>query len=429
MSQLSSRMQWLARPAVLVPLLASLLGIAVLLTPEPSPTGRNGDARLSTTLATPQGAKGLADLAERLGWRVERLDEPFPSTLDSSVIHAVLDTPRPLTPRETHTLLEAVRRGGSLLFVIGTGSALTDSLGVRRGPGLTMVAHSEDVTGCRNNDAEGTIKWGDGQAHLWAVVPTAPLPMDTVAFVHVVGTAGDEASEDSAAVAKRRRFPAALGMHVGAGRVVVVGDPDIFRNDVMRICRWGAGPRAVAMLDWLSARGGGAPLNTVVFDEYHQGVPARRGGMLYAMRTLFTETSAGRALAQALLAALILVAALAPRPLTPLPKVRFERRSSMEHVRALARIYERIGASRLAAHRLVAGLRRRRGAGWRAGPTDREFLASIAERHPSRQGDVTLLLDALDSSLPADRVVALNAAADRIDESLRSPLLASPGPS
>src|SRR5689334_17173750 len=111
--------------------LLAIIVVAALFTPEVI-GGRTGDARLTTYSAEAQGAKLLYELASRLGWRVERWTDATPTAADDRTVVAVLDPVQPPGAIETHRLLEQVRSGAALLYVMGGGGALNDSLHVKR---------------------------------------------------------------------------------------------------------------------------------------------------------------------------------------------------------------------------------------------------------------------------------------------------------
>jgi hypothetical protein len=96
-------------------------------------------------------------------------------------------------------------------------------------------------------------------------------------------------------------------------------------------------------------------------------------------------------------AALLLLAALGARPLVPVGRQRIERRSPFEHVGALARAYEEIGATRVVARRLVRGLRRRLGSSTSPSATRDEdaLLAALEARHPALAPQIALVRDAM----------------------------------
>jgi hypothetical protein len=220
------------------------------------------------------------------------------------------------------------------------------------------------------------------------------------------------------------REAAAFGFTLGRGRVVVYSDPDLLRNDVVRICRWDIGHRVVESLDWVAA----GRRQALVFDEYDQGYGTQPSMWRVSREFLFGST-VGRAFAQAIGAALVLMLALGVRPIPPRDVPRIERRSPLEHVDALARAYERINATRLVARRLAAGLRRRHGRGtWSAraagtggGDADERFLSAVVVGHPGVAADAARILSAERSPVPADGLQALADAVDHIDQAFPSP--------
>ncbi|HEX7980649.1 MAG TPA: DUF4350 domain-containing protein, partial [Gemmatimonadaceae bacterium] len=254
--------EWWARPRVVLPIVAALVVLVALLTPQPD-AGRAGDSRLSSHLTGAMGARLLYETADRLGWHVSQRDEtPAPVPGGGRTIHAVLAPPIPISPEDAHAYLEAVRAGDGLLLVLDERSALADSLGVSHTPGGgTMETVTADVAGCPRGPDLVPPLWLDGKVHLWALRWRGSPPRDRVVF----GTA----TSDVPAV-QQGGGEVAVGFPLGRGRVVVVSDPDLLRNDVIRRCGWGADVRAVRMLEWLRD-GGDAPRSALVFDEYHQG--------------------------------------------------------------------------------------------------------------------------------------------------------------
>lgn len=210
--------------------------------------------------------------------------------------------------------------------------------------------------------------------------------------------------------------PAAIGLPLGKGRVVVVADGDWLRNDVMRVCRWHAGVTAVRMLEWLSA--GGTPRHLVV-DEWHQGrgIHASAAG---ALGYFVVRDPRGRTLAQGVVAALLLLAALGARPLVPAGGGRIERRSPFEHVGALARAYEEIEATRIVTRRLVRGLRRRLGATASQGPgrDEESLLAALEARHPTLAPQVALVREALARPQTPARLLEVGRAVAEIERTV-----------
>lgn len=435
----------LLSPRVVFPTLVAAVLASALLVPEGD---RAGDPRLSSHSPAPMGARGLYAMSRALGWAPIRRTAPMQGRLDSAAVYLVLDNPVEMGARETSVLLDAVRRGAGLLWVVRDDEAMSDSLRIGRSRGGLPQDTLRRLAGscARAENRTHGIGWPDGRVHSWWLRPRAPYPSDTTVFLRVRRdpprpmrprrTTADSALKraiDSAAAAEAAErddeddpedrvtaAAAAVGFQLGRGRVVALADPDWLRNDVLRVCRWDAAPAAARMLAWLSAPRDAVPGGTrrVVFDEYHQG-HGEWAGAAGTLRELFTGTRWGRALLQATIAALVLLVALAPRPLPPAHRDRVERRSALEHVGALARAYEQVGATRLATRRLVRGARRRRagalaGRGW----SDEEWLRDVAARVPDAQGDVRRVLGALERPVSATELLAVGRSIDTIERAL-----------
>jgi hypothetical protein len=420
---------------VTLAVLAGTIVLVALLTPEQT-GGRTGDARLTSRSTEPQGAAALFELAGRLGWRPSRRNvDSIPST-DTSAVHLVLDPPVALSAIETHELLDRVRRGAALVFVLGGGGPLADSLGLgsrvpRAGSVIgaaqilvstsgQLVAENVDACGERGESllTAGLPFWPDRQTHILALRPKGALPPGarTLAFVRTVsGVAGNE-------------LPAVIGYPLERGRVVVAADPDLLRNDVLRVCRWGADVVAMRMLEYASADApDGGRRERLVFDEYHQGY-GEQPGTIRGILSYLERTGSGHLVLQLAAAGLLLLFAVGPRLLVPRPVERIERRSPLEHVDALARAYRAVGATRTATARLVHGVRRRvehaLGA-QRGGSTDDAFLAWASARVPARATDVDLVRQALARPVSRRELEGVGQALRRLETSLTS----FPGPS
>ena len=407
----------LIRPRVLLPLLAGILILAALLgTPAEQQTPFDRTAPLSTTDASSGGARGFYDVAARLGWPVSRLTTPYPRAFDSAAVYAVLDPREPLTAAEVHTLLDAVRRGAGLLAVLGDPGPLDDSLGLQHSDsGYSADTHA--WTTCPTFDpGDPVAMWFGADPTLYRLWPTASKPWqaaDTTVFVSVHRTHVTRSRARTTSASDTTLAPAAIGFTLGAGRVVALSDDDLLRNDVIRVCRWGFGVAAIRELAWLSRD----RHPKVVFDEYHmQGagtmdVPA-------IVWSFLTRTRPGNAILQAIVAGLILLAAFGIRAVAPTTPKRIERRSTLEHVEALARAYAQARATRVATRRLLRGLRRRHAHGvWRTA-SDERFLDAVAQRHPEVAPDTRTLLDATGRSLTPAELLAVGQAVDHIDRTL-----------
>ena len=415
------------RPQVALPIIAVVVIIVALLTPEQI-AGRSGDARLTSRSTEPQGAAALFELSQRLGWRASRRTVDSIPLGDTTAVHLVLDPAIPLSGLETHEVLDRVRRGAGLWFVVG-GGALSDSLGLslrqNRGSvigtaqlligssGELVVAPSDT---CDEDDESfvtgGLPFWPDGDTHILALNWKGSVPdgATTLASVELAGKDSTQA-------------PAVIGFPLGRGRVVVAADPDLIRNDVLRVCSWGADIAAVRALEYLSEDApGGGRRDRLVFDEYHQGYGDQPGTMRGIVRYL-GGTASGHLLLQLAGAGLVLLLAVGPRLLPPRAPERIERRSPLEHVDALARAYRAVGATKTATARLLHGVRRRvdHALGARGGnTTDESFLAWAQQRAPERKTDVELVRLALVNTVPRRDLETVGEALRRLETSLTS---------
>lgn len=405
---------WWTRPGRMLPLVGSVLLLVALLTPEAT-NGRFGDARLSSHISGSMGARVLADLAARLGWRIVMRDSmPVPSTPAGGTVHAVLAPPMRMTAAQAHRYLDAVRGGDALLIALDERNPLADSLGLwrtRDGGELVVAAADSAACGARRRDITPPL-WPDGRAHLWALRWVRGAPASTVTFARVGNVAGRSGAQADTTVVT------AAGFAVGRGRVAVVADPDLLRNDVLRRCAHGADVVAVRLLEYLRA-GGDVPRAILEFDEYHQGYgPAASVGRV--VRRFLATNPVGRTILQTCLAALLLLLAVAPRAMVPRPRGRVERRDPLEQVDALAHAYEQVGATRTATARLLRGLRTRveRGSTAERARADDAVLDAALAADPARSADVSLVRRALRASDAHEHLPEIGAALRRIEAAL-----------
>jgi hypothetical protein len=406
---ITPRAEWWTRPAVVLPVVCSVALLVALLTPQAAASGRFGDPRLSSHLASSLGARVLFDMATRFGWRTVRQDSiGAPAAGDGRTVHALLAPVIAVTPIEAHRYLDAVRAGDGLLLVLEGPSAIGDSLGVshfQRGGLLPAPAHAG--TECAAHDEMATPLWLDGQVHLFGLRWRRGKPGERIVF----------ATLNPDEIRPPPSSEAAVGFALGKGRVVVVADPDLLRTDVLRHCAWGADVIAMNMLEWLRA-GGTEPRTVMVFDEFHQGFGPRSDMMSTAVEFLVGHP-VGRAIAMGLLAALVLLIAVAPRALPPVDAERIERRDPREQVDALAHAYEQVRATRTITSRLLHGVRRRvEHGGSRAGRTDGTFLDAVAHRAPQLQGDVEIVRHALGETIADRALPEVGEALSRIEHTL-----------
>jgi hypothetical protein len=414
------------RPIVALPLIFAAIVIVAVLTPERD--SGLGDPRLTSESAGPLGARAMYELAQRLGWRAtKRIAEPT-GAFDPRAIEYLLAPPLPPAATETHALLEHVRQGSALLYVLGPPGPLDDSLAVREGFGghFTLGGAVDRAAA----DSADTAQEGCG-AHVRRSVfdPLSYVILDTAAVVSLAWRRPPAPVIDTFAKAwlrppngRPRHFAGvAMGFRYGRGRIVVASDPIMMRNDALRVCTLGIDVAAVRMLEFLSATDDGAPSrNHVVFDEFHQGFGPQPGAMR-AIWFYLRSTPSGHALAQILGAALVLLLATGPRAIPPRDPEHIERRSPLEHVEALARAYSQVGATRTATVRLVNGIRRRTMktvSGVAGAHTNDAFFDWALSRAPTMRPDVDVIRHALDVRVSRRDFVAVGGALQRLESAL-----------
>jgi hypothetical protein len=315
-----------------------------------------------------------------------------------------------VTPQEAHQYLEAVRGGDGLLLVLDERTPLSDSLGVTHFARGGVLSHYDAMPGeCAQRIDLTPPLWADDKVHLFGLRWLRGGPTRRVIFATLEhdDTGGPAHPGD-----------AAVGFPYGNGRVVVVADPDLLRNDVLRHCAWGVDVLAVRMLEWLRASEG-VPRTTLAFDEYHQGYGARPS-VFTVTGSFLTDHPVGRAIALAVVAALVLLVAASPRAIKPQHVERIERRDPLEQVDALAHAYEQVHATRTITGRLLRGMRWRveRGGSSARAQADDAFLDAVVERNASLQDDVTLVRRGMRESVSDRELPEIGAALRRIEHTL-----------
>ena len=455
------------------------LGVVIIVASLFSPAGQPDDAAgtLSSLSYEPGGARGWYEGASRLGWKVKRREERLHGALDTGAVYVVLDPEIPPTASEVGTLLNAVRHGAGLIVSAEKGSAIADSLhlysddfryvghpvvagtmGTPRVLDREMSADSVRPDSVRPDSGAGSavdsaalhttsdsvaradsaddedanadptaggdsevVKAGDADSAARRVTRRAPVAPDMAAYTRHVRAAltsvrpfpGDTTAFLSVMTIHRLTpsvRPAVLGLPLGAGRIVVLADAGIVRNALLSEEKLVLLPER--LLEW-AAPSVAAP---VIFDEYHHGL-GNHGNALRAVGRALFDTPVGRAGLQLLLAALVLLLALGARPIAARPRMRLERRSPLEHVGALSRAYMQKGATRLAARRLVRGIRRRHGAAAGSGD-DEAFLRRLAARHPALAPGVARLVAATKDPVSPRELTELADDIDTIERTL-----------
>jgi hypothetical protein len=393
------------RPALLLTGLAAAAIAVALFTPE---SVANTGGNLSSYSAAPGGAKIAFELSRRAGWDAKRREAALAPIIDSVTIHAIVGPRGTIGAQEAHRILTNVRAGGGLLLAIDSQDAITDSLGLgfrRSAPWFTPNVDPE----CRGVRGQ-------------AAFTLPPTVREIVWRRPPPGAVTQLATTDERFAP---RIPVAMGVRIGRGRVVVVSGADLFRNDVVRNCPWGADVVVVRALEFLRPA---TQHPTLLFDEYHHGFGTHPGSMRAIARYL-AHTASGRFLLQAVIAGLILLFANAPRPIVPREPPRIARRSPLEHADALGHAYADVHATRTATARLVAGLRRRAGrVVGGASMTDEAFLEAVLARHPELHDEVTRVRRALVESLEPGDLSRVGDALRRMEQQLTATLTSSSRP-
>ena len=384
-----------------VALLAALTGVALIvavITPESTEPAAGGRSSYS---ATPAGTRMVYELAQRMGWQTARREAPLDSGTTPSV-QMVLAPQQALGAVEVHRLLENARRGGGLIFDVEGANEIADSIGVTLGTSVMAMS------GIGDSDCAG-----GPSLRRRAALAFPPLlhelrwrrpPPGVVTAI-------------SAAAGKRARFAAGAAFPFGAGRVVAMSASGALSNEAVRTCGWGADIASARALEFVRPAGVNHPL--IAFDEYHHG-RGTHGGTLRAVSLYLAHAGSGHFFAQALIAALLLLLAKMPRPITPRDPERTPRRSPLDHANALAYAYADVAATRTATSRLVSGLRRRAGrtVAVRASDDDSAFFDAVAHRTPALATSVGVVQRALAHTLLPREFASVGGAIREIEHQL-----------
>ncbi len=383
-------------------LLVALIGVAIivaLITPESPESAAGGRSSYSTA---PGGTRMVYELAQRMGWQTARRESPLDSVASPSV-QVVLGPQQALGAVEVHRLLNNARRGGGLIFDVEDADEIADSLGV------TLDATRQVMmSGVGDADCHDTRSFRERMAgSLPPVVHELRWRRPPPGVVTTISAAGG----------MRTRLAVGAAFALGAGRVVAMSSSAILSNDAVQTCAWGADVASARALDFVRPVGVNHPL--IVFDEYHHG-RGLHGGSMRAMSLFLAHTASGHFLAQALIAALVLLVAKMPRPIAPHDPERIPRRSPLEHADALAHAYADVAATRTATARLVGGLRRRTGrtVAVHAADSDSAFLSAVERRTPALGASIHVVQRAMAEPLLPREFAAVAGAIRDIEQQL-----------
>lgn len=370
------------------------------------------DQRRSIRLSGPAGAKGLAQVLDRLGVPVERRERPlFDLAMDTGSgsppeLLAFLDIFVP-TARELEVVRRYVAQGGRV-FVAGY-TGIERCFAWRSAP----VGDSEvelDTVAVDVRDAGWTVSPAE------RVLVRMPLESLTV---------GDRsarrgppcpplfavAAETLLATTDGR--PVALALQFrGGGRATLLADSRYITNRQLK-----RSDAALLVIPWLLAD---RPRRIVV-DEYHQGFTSGASLPGAAWRWLWS-TPAGWAMLQLCAVGLVWLATVAVRFGPAREVVERRRRSPLEHVEALAAGLEGAGGVETAVGLTVSGLQRRLS---RTGQVPRgnlqQWLAALELALPGARGRgaARRLKDTLTKPGGDERVLAAAQAVEDVWEELR----------
>jgi len=389
--------------AVVALALAALAGILS----APSPSSGLEDRRLSTYVAGPYGAKGLAQVLERLGVLVERRRRPYFDLVEAGagarpapqLLLAFLDVQPPSAP-ELVAVRDYVGRGGRI-FVAGVTGIETCFGYVSRRMWHDAAADSRAVR----------VPAGWHLPNTWRVLRRMPAeslaaddrcPLRSAAQVDTLLRTVDD-----------RPVAVRLGF-AGGGEAMLLADGRFLANRALKETDAG-----LAVLPWfLNGR-----TRRVTMDEYHLGfgggasLPGAFWGWLI-------HHPVGWAILQLAGVALVGLAVQAVRFGPARSAVERRRRSPLEHLEALAAGLEGAGGADTAVGLTVRGLRRRLSRtdreGTRAGG-ERQWLAALELALPTSRGrDAARRLERYVSEPGGgERVLAAAQSAEDVWEELR----------
>jgi hypothetical protein len=340
------------------------------------------DRRLSTYLAGPNGAKGFAEVLRRLGVVVEQRRRPyFDLTGDTAPRHervlAFLDVQQPTTAEVT-AIADYVGRGGRIFVASVPGieecfgyrsrrlrrGAEADSATVRRPAGWRVPVTRRLLRPIPAESLDAGLREGPTEERC---PPHLAARADTLL-----------STVDGAPVALRLRFPR-------GGEATLLADARFLTNRALKETDAG-----LVVLPWFLDR----RTRLVTTDEYHLGFGSG-GSLSGAAWGWLIGHPVGWAILQLMAVALIGLAVQAVRFGPARAVVERRRRSSLEHLEALATGLEGTGGggADMAVRLTVRGLRRRMSRTGREGAPlggEPQWLAALELALPTAQGRATV---------------------------------------
>lgn len=317
-----------------------LLGILAAVLGSGGPPA-DEDLRRSTYLTGRLGARGYADALGLLGVRVDRIRHrvrslPAADTSVGGTVFVALDPSADLSPLDGMHLSRFADSGGGLLLA-GPGAAaamacyrysVVDAPATRAVIGDDTLRIGAVLQVTPDSARRGRSLLDDG-----GDVQCGPVPVSHVDTL-LTSTSG---------------MPVALWLLLDSGSTVtLVSDGVLFSNRLLR--ETDAGEFALGLVV--------GKYEHALIDEYHHGF-GPSGGMLAAARSWSVSSPLGWAFWQLAIVSLLALAVAAVRFGPARRVVERRRRSSLEHVRALATALAAARGHDVAIGLLVRGLRRR----------------------------------------------------------------------
>lgn len=293
------------------------------------------DERRSSLRTTPDGVAAWARSLEELGVPVDRRLVDFSASPPEAGGLTILQPLVGLSAGEVHVILEWVRGGGVLIYSPGFFRPLADSLGV------TLSGPPQDPYVLQTY-RDSLIR------HPWTEEPrgwTSARPV--------------RVQVETARPGERRWQPltsddfqgSSLGwLEMGEGGVLIVADAAELANGLLA-----ESPIAVTVTRAVVDLMDGEPL---VFSEYHQGMGDSRG-LVRESIALAAGLPFGRILLHLGVTSALLLLLAGRRFGSPLPEPPGPRRSTVEHVDAVANIYRAGRSHGTVAHYLIRSAARR----------------------------------------------------------------------
>ncbi len=367
------------------------------------------DPRLSVHLSGPHGAAGLADAMQRFGVPVVEWTRPISRVPLEGVASgdwlALLGLGRgggdALRESDLMAALDWLERGGAI--VIAGRSRVASCLGWRVVSTRRLVTMRDE----RLPKSRARIEWNTRKARR-SEDREKRTAVDRRCDGLRMGKADTILQNDSGAPV------VALGSLEGGGRVLVIADASYLTNETLRETQAGE-----VLLPLLLAE---RPTRLVV-DEYDHGF-GTHPSLFGATWAWVRRTPAGWAMLHLSLAGLVGLVVIGIRFGPALSVIERRRRSSLEHLDALAVGLERATASETAVELIAGGLQRRLGrlgVRRRANVGTREWLDALAlsARTPRAKAAAGRLAESFSNRGDQNRVLTAAHAVEDVWEALR----------